>query len=150
MQPREKRKNWPRSVPFERVLDQFFITKYNFKNKDFDHPSFAVPFFPLFRGFFFCWGLKFVDLHSKGLSLLLFVKHLTQPLLGDYFIFRRYFFTLTTARAMLHWTRTKGKNRGRFLHVLIMHNKRHAHSEKMSLLYLIQKNNVDKYILIVI
>ena len=27
------------------------------------------------------------------------------------FIFRWYFFTLTSARAMLHWTRTKGKNR---------------------------------------
>ena len=41
--------------------------------------------------------------------------------LDDYFIFQRYFFTLTAARAMLHWTRTKGKNRGG-LHPICKYN----------------------------
>ena len=42
------------------------------------------------------------DIEKPGIATWLFCY---------YFIFQRYFFTLTAARAMLHWTRREAKNR---------------------------------------
>ena len=64
------------------------------------------------------------------------------------FHFSAIFFHVDSCESYATSDQDERQKAGKFLHILIMRNKRHAHSEKMSLLYLIQKNNVDKYIFV--
>ena len=80
MQPHEKRKNWLRFVPTERLLNQFSAELYNSQKRGFCRSSFRHTLFCLILRLFSLSYVFSLQCIEKELPQTLFKMHLRQPL----------------------------------------------------------------------
>ena len=80
LQQTEKRKNWTRFVPAERLLAQFFATEYRLQKQGFQRSSFCHTLFCLGSRFFYLFLQNLFQILKKGTASNAFFAFETAPI----------------------------------------------------------------------